>query len=639
MIGTCARTLNRSSSRNWRKRTRFPTIVVVRSLALIVLAACAAVAPSCAYFTKPLVGVRRVGTDQVALQLESSALTGDAPSATAILALHYFDLADAFEDDPAAALVTLHERAAADTLRLFVYALAELSYYTARKLDSREHYLAAAIYAYDYLLDDHWGDAPNPYDRTFRWACEIYNRGLREALMSDDRSQLEIVDRHWQLPVGSVDVTLQSPDPALSREHTRLIPTDEYEVWGLSMRVRDSGLGVPLVASSSADADVRRGRRAYVPCSAFLRLSGGMMELEQGRTAVIELRSAYESQDVVVGSHTVPLESDFSAALALALNESTMWSKSLSSFFDGSRKEQTNGLKLIRPYDPGRIPVVFVHGTASNPGNWAEMFNLLMADSILRERCQFWFFQYSTGNPILMSAQDLRTSLLKLVAEVDPKGADAALKHIVLVGHSQGGLLCKLQVVDGDVSWWQSLTGTPLADSGFSPEITELVRSAIVFDPLPFVDRVVYLSTPHRGSYLAEHWLTRWVNTLISVPSEVVSLSKTMQADERFRRVLQNEVPTSITGMKPSSLFVRVISGAPVVPGVTQNSIIAIGDADPNHPQGASDGLVQYESAHIDGAESELCVAGGHSCQTSSSAIREVRRILRAHIAAVGGKP
>ncbi|MEK7745548.1 MAG: hypothetical protein AAB576_02680, partial [Elusimicrobiota bacterium] len=42
--------------------------------------------------------------------------------------------------------------------------------------------------------------------------------------------------------------------------------------------------------------------------------------------------------------------------------------------------------------------------------------------------------------------------------------------HMVLVGHSQGGLLCQLQGVDGDVSWWQELTGTPLADSGFSPE-------------------------------------------------------------------------------------------------------------------------------------------------------------------------
>jgi pimeloyl-ACP methyl ester carboxylesterase len=607
----------------------------VKSFAPVFLAACVALAPACAYFTKPLVGVRRIGTEQVALQLESSALTGDAPSATAKLALHYYDLADAFDQHPQAALVTLHERVTADTTRVFVYSLAELSFYVAEKLHSREHYLAAAIYAYDYLLDDERGDAPNPYDRTFRWACEIYNRGLREALMSDDRTELTIVDRRWQLPVGSIDVTLQSTDPALSRG-SKLIPTDEYEVWGLSMRVRDSGLGVPLVASTSAGKESRRGRPAYVPCSAFLRLSGGLRELEQGRAAVLELRSAYESQGIAVGSHMVPLEADFSAALAVGLHQSTMWGKSLSTFFDGSKKEETNGLKMIRPYDRGSIPVVFVHGTASNPGNWAEMFNVLMSDSTLREHCQFWFYQYSTGNPILMSAQDLRTSLQKVVAEVDPNGSDAALKHMVLVGHSQGGLLCQLQVVDGDVSWWQELTGTPLADSGFSPEITELVRSAVVFDPLPFVDRVVYLSTPHRGSDLANHWLSRWINGLISVPSQVVSLSKAMQKDERFRRVMKQGVPTSINGMTPSSPFVRVLNGAEIAPGVVQNSIIAIGDGDPKHPEGASDGLVEYESAHIDGAESEVCVAGGHSCQGSSSAIREVRRILREHVARVG---
>ncbi len=608
-------------------------------IASFVIAACGALLPACAYFTKPLVGVRRIGSDQVALQLEASALTGDAPSATARLALHYFDLTDAFEDDPAAALVTLHERAAADSLRLFVYALAELSYYTARKLDSREHYLAAAIYAYDYLLDDAWGAAPNPYDRTFRWACEIYNRGLREALLSDDRAQLKLTERHWQLPVGSVDVTLRPSDAGLVRQYERFIPTDEYEVWGLSMRVRDSGLGVPLVANVGAKTEAPRGQRANMPCSAFLRLSGGMKAPEQDRTAVLELHSAFDSQDVVVGAHSVPLESDFSAALAFALNESTMWSKSLSSFFDGSRKEQKNGLMMVRPYDRGRIPVVFVHGTASNPGNWAEMFNLLMADSTLRERCQFWFFQYSTGNPILMSAASLRTELEQRIAELDPEKTDVALRHMVLVGHSQGGLLCRLQVVDGDVSWWQELTGTPLATSGFTPEMESMVRAVIDFDPLPFVDRVVYLSTPHRGSYLAEHWLTRWVNTLISVPSEVVSLSKVMQSDERFRRVLKDQVPTSITGMQPSSSFVKLLGEAQIAPGVVQNSIIAIGDGDPQHPHGASDGLVQYESAHVDGAESELCVPGGHSCQSSPSAIREIRRILREHITAVSGKP
>ena len=50
------------------------------------------------------------------------------------------------------------------------------------------------------------------------------------------------------------------------------------------------------------------------------------------------------------------------------------------------------------PYRPGLIPVVFVHGTASSPVRWAEMYNRLQADPEIRSRFQFWFFQYDSGN-------------------------------------------------------------------------------------------------------------------------------------------------------------------------------------------------------------------------------------------------
>jgi hypothetical protein len=44
------------------------------------------------------------------------------------------------------------------------------------------------------------------------------------------------------------------------------------------------------------------------------------------------------------------------------------------------------------------------------------------------------------------------------------------------------------------------------------------------------------------------------------------------------------------------------------------------------------DGVVKYESAHIDGVESELVVRSAHSCQDNPHAIGEVRRILLEHL-------
>jgi len=35
------------------------------------------------------------------------------------------------------------------------------------------------------------------------------------------------------------------------------------------------------------------------------------------------------------------------------------------------------------------------------------------------------------------------------------------------------------------------------------PETRELLRNSLFFTPLPFVKRVIFISTPHRGSYQA----------------------------------------------------------------------------------------------------------------------------------------
>jgi len=41
--------------------------------------------------------------------------------------------------------------------------------------------------------------------------------------------------------------------------------------------------------------------------------------------------------------------------------------------------------------------------------------------------------------------------------------------------------------------------------------------------------------------------------------------------------------------------------------------------------------VVEYQSAHIDGVESELVVHSGHSAQDHPDTIEEVRRILLEH--------
>ncbi len=607
-------------------------------LLLLLAAVCTS---GCFLINRPQVGVERVGPEQVDLELNANALSGPRPCATTLEVLHYFDLAARFRDAPEEALVELHHAILADPQRSFLHAIAELCYLRGKKLGSREHYLAAAVYAYFYLLGEDELEPANPYDRRFRWACDLYNRGLRAAFASPDWHELLLAGGRRTLPVGSLDVTVDRSAFPFDDPGYRFLPADDYSIWGLSVRLRDSGLGAPLVAQiagrRAGDPLARfQPRNTNAPATAFLRVHGGLRELESGLDASLELHSSFEQPEVAVGGRAVPLESDVSATLAVTLDSSRVWGFSSRGFFQGDVAASETALRMSRPYQAGRVPVVFVHGTASNIGNWAEMFNMLLADPEIRERMQLWFFQYPTGLPIPISAASLRTALKDVVATVDPEGTDPALKRMVIIGHSQGGLLTKLMAVDGDAGWWDEIVGTPLEEFGFPADQEALLRGALDFDPLPFVERVVFLSTPHRGSFLAERFFSRWLAKMIALPGELTSLGESLlRSEKKLPPGIEARIPTSLDNMRASNPFLKLLGRAPLAPGVKANSIVAIGeDGDPAHPEDARDGVVAYTSAHIDGVESELLVQSGHSCQNHPRAIREVRRILLEHLAA-----
>jgi hypothetical protein len=91
-------------------------------------------------------------------------------------------------------------------------------------------------------------------------------------------------------------------------------------------------------------------------------------------------------------------------------------------------------------------------------------------------------------------------------------------------------------------------------------------------------------------------------------------------------------MPTSIDGMSPGHPFLKKLANIPVTPAVTAHSIISVDDDSPLDRAG--DGVVKYESAHIDGVASELIVRSPHSgMQDAPQTIEEVRRILLEHSA------
>src|SRR5262249_49397324 len=147
-------------------------------------------------------------------------------------------------------------------------------------------------------------------------------------------------------------------------------------------------------------------------------------------------------------------------------------------------------------------------------------------DPWIRRHVQFWFFMYDTGNPIAYSAMLLREKLADMVARLDPQGQDPCLRQMVVIGHSQGGLLTKMTAIDTGPRLWDSLSRVPLDRIRGSADFRDLLRRALFVEPLPFVRRLIFIATPHRGSFVAGKWFSAMFNRWIRLPGNLITLSR-----------------------------------------------------------------------------------------------------------------
>ena len=588
------------------------------------------------------IGVVRVSTSESYRQSTVNPLNEGAPSNATRAVLQRYDLTSTYTDNPVATIRSLHEIATGDERRDLLFALAELSYLYGEQLRgsnswddiarSPDYFFLSAVYAYLYLLGDGKEPPPTAWDIRFREACDLYNRALARGFPAGEDGSLTIGDRVRKLPMGELTIIPNVDTLNWKKDQfSKFLPADNYEVFGFTVRNRTPGLGLPLIAVINQSLDAPNG--GALPITAFLRITGGIKELGSGKaTATLELYSAYDDTEVRVNGRTVPLESDSTAPLAYRLNNSEIWSLGVKRFLGGGRIH--NNMLLIQPYEPGRIPVVFVHGTASSPVWWAEMVNTLRADPIIRKRYQFWFYQYNSSQMILLSAADLRKSLTDMVKKLDPEGKDPALRQMVVIGHSQGGLLTKTTAVASRDQIWKSISDQSLDEMDMSGEIKAMFRRAVFFEPVPYVKRVVFISTPHRGSFLTKDWVRSLVRTLVSIPVDIVTLNPErftqFTAQLKLPASMRNRIPSSVDGMSADNPVLKALVTIPLAPGVTGHSIVAV-LPDMDIPTG-NDGVVEYTSAHIDGVESEYIVRSGHSCQGHPFTIEEVRRILLEHM-------
>jgi pimeloyl-ACP methyl ester carboxylesterase len=582
-------------------------------------------------------------------------------SPRSLQALHRWDLDDLYRRQPAEAFSHLRSLAAADPQPEQLFVLSEMGYLlgcAAERAENHEaltYYYLSAGYAYHYLFPDVTAGAPpgcvDCFDPRFREACDFYNASLAKCIRAAQRMgrldpghQLRL---HAHADEGCTLEVVPHGFPWKPEEFGPLRFCSDYEVRGFETLYHGFGLGVPLIGSRLASAPSPAGafypKAVDFPITAFFRFEGRVRDLGVHRSCTLELYNPLAVQTVDVRGRTVPLECDLTTPLAYYLSHTEFEGVPLEGFLRPEKLQRRSGIYMFEPYQPGKIPVVMVHGLASSPVTWAPLFNDLRADATLRQRFQFWFYLYPTSEPYLATAADLRDTLNRLRADLDPEHRDGALDRMVLVGHSMGGLLCKLLTVESGDDFWRLVSPEPFDRLTVHPDTRAELQRIFFFERQPWARRVIFLGTPHHGSKLSPTFPARVAEDFVRLPGRLLRVAQDVAKDDprAWPSLRDGGLPTSVDWLAPGAPALELLASRPAPPRVRYHSVIGIKPCDTRwlevvlpsaETEGRSDGIVSYASAHLDGVASELTVPADHfHVHSHPLSVAEVRRILQEH--------
>ena len=471
--------------------------------------------------------------------------------------------------------------------------------------------------------------------RTSAW--ETYHRGLAGLIDAgqrygrlDPRRQLIVVDGGTRSVAISYFGFAWQP-----QDFSQLAPAAAFESRELASRYFTPGFGTPLVGVRIAASENERFFRPWQPfaVTAVLRpLIDPAGTVSSGGGAVLELYNPHVFDRINWGASSLGLSRDLTAPLAAYVRESPR------QYFRGFTAPTDTAVKpklvTAEPYQRGKIPLVFIHGLYSDAITWADTANELRAQSDIYEQYQLWTFRYPTGGELLDSAAALRQELRAARESFDPEHRDPALDAMVLVGHSLGGLVSKMQITTSYDILWRQVAMQPFDALRAPPDGQLRLSRDFFYEPVSSVTRVVFIGTPHRGSSMTRRLAGRISSKLVSFGSQEDDQYRELMDDNRdvFRPELARKRPTTIDMLEPTSPFLAALQQMPLACSVHTHSIIGTGGSPLGGP---GDGVVSVESARQAGVESEFYVPAKHEkLHRHPDSIAELLRILRLHAAA-----
>lgn len=472
-----------------------------------------------------------------------------------------------------------------------------------------------------------WSVLENP-GRTSEWPAAQARYNLAVGKLFD---QLRCPSRPWAEAAAAMGTRLAPREPKDARLEAIqvMFPADTVNTNALGQRKVTPGLGLPIVGWCDQSREGGEKRDLFAPPTGQPFNVTALLRFDRGSVPSWQFTAPLQKSETTLGGRSVRLAADWSAGHAFYWSMCLLDDLTVQNVLLPERFQEETGLYFGQPYDPDRIPVVFIHGVNSSPGTFKQMVNELAGQEWFRKKYQVWYFNYPTGNPWIVTSAAFRTYMKQAKAYAKAHGDHGNIDRTVIVAHSMGGLVTRSSLCDPKLCFYNAYFSKPFDQLKLDVRGREIIRNGLLYQPVDYPGRVIFLAVPHRGSPMAERYIFTWLSNLIKLPKRLTVDLVDITLRNTGAVLLRNpdKLPTAIDTLTPGDPSIRALQSLTFPKRIRLHSVIGQLGTGPASKSG--DGVVPYWSSHLDGVDSEKIVPSSHMITGNPEAIREVERILQ----------
>ena len=124
-----------------------------------------------------------------------------------------------------------------------------------------------------------------------------------------------------------------------------------------------------------------------------------------------------------------------------------------------------------------------------------------------------------------------------------------------------------MTAVDSGTRIWDTVSRRPIDELDLTEPTRALIERALIVRPLPFVRRVIFIATPHRGA-LTTSQVVSWLARFVTLPVDVLGAATDLLEGNADAILLDPRRPRfgSIYDLRPGNPFLEALVATPIAP-------------------------------------------------------------------------